>query len=391
MFKSFFFGGFECSTHRGRDKRRHDLIAATQHDRFALEDFKRLKERGIFVAREGLRWHLIEQQRESYDFSTVLPILNAARETGVQILWDLFHYGFPDDTNPFEPDFVWRFAQFAGKFAEFLKTETGDETPFICPFNEISFFTYAAAERGFFAPYEQKRGRELKPNLVRASIEAAKAFRNVFPDARLLQIDPVFHIVPPSDRLEDKKKTENYRMAQYEGWDMISGRLQPEIGGSPGFLDIIGVNYYYYNQWILAEEPEIPGERLEMSDSRYRPFREILREVYERYRRPIFIAETGTENEERPQWLRYVCEETRAAMREGVPVHGICWYPILNHPGWDDDRYCPNGLWEYACHHSGKREIYQPLAEELARQQELFAEFFVTEKFPACQSRLSFL
>jgi beta-glucosidase/6-phospho-beta-glucosidase/beta-galactosidase len=380
MFKSFFIGGFECSTHRGRDGRRHDLIAATQHERFALEDFKRLKERGISTAREGLRWHLIERQPEHYDFSSVEPILHAAQETGVQILWDLFHYGFPDDTNPFEPDFVHRFAQFTYKFAEFLKAETGDETPFVCPFNEISFFTYAAGERGFFAPYEQKRGRELKPKLACAAIEAAKAFRNVFPAARLLQIDPVFHIVPPSDDWEDWEKTEKYRNAQFEGWDLISGRLQPELGGSPDFLDVVGVNYYYYNQWILAQEPEMPGEMIEISDPRYRPFRDILREVYERYRRPIFIAETGTENEERQAWLGYVCEEVRAAMREGVPVQGICWYPILNHPGWDDDRYCPNGLWDYACHHSGKREIYQPLAEELARQQQLFAEFFAERK-----------
>jgi hypothetical protein len=140
-------------------------------------------------------------------------------------------------------------------------------------------------------------------------------------------------------------------------------------------LDIVGVNYYYYNQWILAEEPEMPGEMIEMSGPRYRPFRDILREVYERYRRPIFIAETGTENEERPAWLSYVCEETRAAMNEGIPVQGICWYPILNHPGWDDDRYCQNGLWDYPCER-GTRIIYQPLAEELERQQQLFAEFF---------------
>lgn len=381
MFKSFFIGGFECSTHRGRDGRRHDLIAATQHDRFALEDFKRLKSRGIRVAREGLRWHLIEPQPERYDFSSVAPILRAAQETGVQILWDLFHYGFPDDTNPFEPDFIYRFAQFSYEFAGFLKTETDDKMPFVCPFNEISFFTYAAGERGFFAPYQQKRGHELKPKLARAAIEAAKAFRSVFPGARMLQIDPVFHIAPPSDSWEDWEKTERYRTAQFEGWDLISGRLQPELGGSMDFLDFIGVNYYYYNQWILADEPELPGKMIEMSDARYRPFREILREVYERYRRPIFISETGTENEERPAWLRYICEETRAAMSAGVPVEGICWYPILNHPGWDDDRYCPNGLWDYPCER-GTRIIYQPLAEELARQQKLFAEFFA-EREPA--------
>ena len=31
----------------------------------------------------------------------------------------------------------------------------------------------------------------------------------------------------------------------------------------------------------------------------------------------------------------------------GAPVEGVCLYPVVNHPGWDDDRHCHNGLWDY--------------------------------------------
>jgi hypothetical protein len=96
----------------------------------------------------------------------------------------------------------------------------------------------------------------------------------------------------------------------------------------------------------------------------------MLREVYERFNRPLFIAETGIEDAARPAWLRYVGHEARAAIRNGVPLEGICLYPIVNHPGWDDDRHCYNGLWDYA-DASGDREIYEPLANELALQQRL--------------------
>jgi hypothetical protein len=99
----------------------------------------------------------------------------------------------------------------------------------------------------------------------------------------------------------------------------------------------------------------------------------MLQEVYERYRRPLFIAETGIEDEARPAWLRYIGYEVRRALREGVPVHGICLYPIVNHPGWDDDRHCYNGLWDYT-DERGEREIYEPLARELAEQQHLMVE-----------------
>lgn len=370
MFQSFFIGGFECSTHRGRHGDRHDLIASTQHDQFAQSDYRRLRETGITTVREGIRWHLIERAPERYDFSSVLPIIRAAQKEKIQILWDIFHYGFPDDINPFESDFVYRLAQLSYAFASFLKEET-DETPFICPFNEISFFAYAAGERGFFAPYAVQRGSELKQNCVRAALEASRAIRTVFPNARFMQIEPVFHIIPDPERPFDREKAEEYRQAQFEAWDMIAGRKNPELGGSEDLLDVVGVNYYWYNQWILAEDPTAPGATIELGDERYRPFHQILQEVYERYRRPIFIAETGTENLDRPTWLRYVSQEVRTAMNSGVPIHGICWYPILNHPGWDDNRHCQNGLWDY-CDANGQRAIYQPLAQELRLQQRLF-------------------
>lgn len=370
MFQSFFIGGFECSTHIGRHGNRHDLVSATRHDRFARADFQRLRANGITTAREGLRWHLIESQPERYDFSSALPIVEAANQENIQVLWDLFHYGYPEDLNPFHHDFAGRFAQFAFAFANFLKAET-DVQPFVCPFNEISFYSHAAGERGFFAPYGKKRGDELKANCVRAAIEASKAVRMVFPAARLMHIEPVFHVTAAPDRPQDKRKAERYRKSQFAAWDMIAGRKNPELGGSEDLLDIIGVNYYQYNQWFLAQDPTAPGVTIRLEDHHYRPFHQILQEVYKSYERPMFIAETGAENEDRAAWLRYVCQETRTALEKGVPVDGICWYPILNHPGWDDDRHCHNGLWDY-CDAGGCRQIHEPLEAEIERQRRLF-------------------
>ena len=103
---------------------------------------------------------------------------------------------------------------------------------------------------------------------------------------------------------------------------------------------------------------------------KYKKFRLILGEVYARYGRPLFIAETGIEDSERAAWLAYMCGEARAAIAAGVPVEGLCWYPILNYPGWNDDRHCPAGLWGYP-KKDGRREIYEPLADEYLRQMQL--------------------
>jgi hypothetical protein len=365
IFQSFFSGGFECSTHRSQSGRRLDLIASTGHDKFVAADYARLRDHGIRTVREGIRWHLIEQVPNQYDFSSVLPILRASREAGMEVIWDLCHYGWPDDLDIFSPDFLRRFAQFSRAFIKLLSDEIATE-PFICPINEISFFSWISGEVGLFYPFAIDRGPELKRQLVRASIESIEAIWSVNPDTRIIHIDPAVNVITEPTKPENAGSAEMYRLAQYEGWDMLSGRLMPELGGNEKYLDLIGINYYPHNQWFYPDRTMIPR-----THPLYRPLREILVEIYERYRRPFFIAETGIEDDDRPDWLRYVCNETRAALKQDVPIEGICLYPIVNHPGWADDRHCHNGLLDYA-DGNGQREIYQPLASELRRQQILF-------------------
>src|SRR5690242_19302772 len=96
LFYSFFMAGFECTTHIRRSGKRLDLIAATKHDTFALQDYQRLSAERVRVAREAVRWHLDEAIPGQYDFSSLLPIVQAACEEGAQIIWDLCHFGWPD-------------------------------------------------------------------------------------------------------------------------------------------------------------------------------------------------------------------------------------------------------------------------------------------------------
>ena len=366
-FRSFFLGGFECSSHYQEAARRLDLVASTCHDVLVDRDYAVLAERGIQTCRDGLRWHLIEKVAGDYDFSSVLPMLRAARQTRMQVIWDLCHYGWPDGLDVFSAEWVRRFASFSAAAARVISHET-DGIPYLCPMNEISFFSWAGAEAGIIGPFEKGRGLELKKQLVRATIESIEAVRNEIPNARFVQVDPVINIVtdpgaPPDVRAEARA----YCNAQFQAWDMLQGRVAPELGGSPKYLDIIGCNYYVHNQWVYG------GKFIERTDRRYRPLWRLLTDVWERYRRPLFIAETGIEDERRPEWLRYVCDEVATAILNGVPVGGVCLYPIVNHPGWVDDRHCHNGMWDY-CNETGHRELYSPLADELALQQARFAD-----------------
>ena len=360
-FRSFFLGGFECSTQKLRNGRRVDVIASTHHDQYVKEDYLRVQSVGLRTVRDGVRWHLVESAPGHYNFASVLPMIRAARDTGTQIIWDLCHYGWPDDVELFSPEFIHRFRAFARAFAAVVVSETGD-TPYFAPINEISFLSWAAGEVEYLNPFVRGKGDILKRHLVRAVIEAMEAIWDVAPHARFVHIDPLIHVVPQQGATpEQEERVQGYNCAVFDTWAMLAGEVHPELGGNTKYLDIIGANYYANNQWIDN------GPHLGHTHSCYKPLWLLLHDLYQRFKRPLFIAETGIEDDRRPDWFAYVCDEVHTAIENGVPVEGITLYPILNHPGWDDDRHCHNGLWDY-CNEVGHREVYKPLADELAKQ-----------------------
>ncbi|KPB77125.1 beta-glucosidase [Pseudomonas syringae pv. tomato] len=357
LFDSFFLGGFECASHRRQDGVRLDLLHSTGHDRWPQEDFAAMAACGIRTVRDGLRWHLIETRPNRYDWSSFLPMLRAAQHQGTQVIWDLCHYGYPDDLDIWTPQFVERFARFAAAAAQVVKDE-GQSVPFYAPINEISFWSWAGGEVAYFNPGSQQRGMELKQQLVRASIAAIDAIRAIEPNARFIQAEPLIHVVSATKRSAETAAAECYRQAQFEAWDLLSGRQWPGLGGSPEYLDVLGVNFYPHNQWQLN------GRKLTQNDPQYRPFQSMLSELHARYARPLLISETGAENDQRLPWFDYICAQVSKAVMAGVPVQGICWYPILDYPGWDDARYCPAGLLGYA-DNQGLRAAFHPLHKAL--------------------------
>jgi beta-glucosidase/6-phospho-beta-glucosidase/beta-galactosidase len=337
-------GGFECSTHRNRAGKRLDMIAATRHDELAEPDYERLMRLGIRTARDGVRWHLIETGPGRYDFSSLEQQVAAVKATGIQIIWDIFHYGFPDDVDVANRQFVDRFARFAAATCEFLASELGPRLV-ICPVNEISFFSWAAGTAGVFHPFKKKKGSAIKSNLIDAACASLDRIREIVPTVRWMFTEPAIHVVP-STRRPNRAAAERYRLVQFEALDRLYARGD--------YLDMIGLNYYIHNQWRHPSRRPLP-----LGHEEYRPPHEIFAEFYARYGRPMIISETGIEDEKRPEWFRFVWSEFHTARERGVPLDGLCLYPIVNHPGWEDRRHCHNGLWDYA-DTNGDRESYAP-------------------------------
>jgi hypothetical protein len=264
--------------------------------------------------------------------------------------------------------FVDRFARFCGAVARFMSERT-DEVPFYAPINEISFLSWAIGH-GIISPFADNGGREVKRQLVRAAIAGMDAVWSVDKRARFVHEDPVIHVVPPRELPELALVTEQQYLSQYEAWDMIAGRLCPELGGALRYLDIVGISYYHANQW------EYPQSRLRWEDiprdERWRPFHQIIAEVYECYRRPLLVGETSDFGTGRAPWIREIAAVVYAARTRGIPVEAICIYPILDRYDWEDATHWHNsGLWDLHRDSQGhlRRALNREYADELRRAQ----------------------
>src|SRR5690606_13063437 len=127
------------------------------------------------------------------DFSSLTPMLEAARDCGTEVIWDLMHYGWPDGLDIWRPEFVDRFARYARAVALHHRS-LSDAVPFWCPINEISFFSWGAGDVGYLNPFERGRGFELKCQLARAAIAAMAELRAVDPRARFVHAEPLLGV-----------------------------------------------------------------------------------------------------------------------------------------------------------------------------------------------------
>ena len=121
LFSSYVLGGFEYTTGSNREGDWIDLIDETRHLRRADADYRRLCEVGIRAVRDGIRWPLVDKGRRFFDFSSVEPLVRAARRHQVEVVWDLFHFGYPAGLDLLSRAFASRFAEYCAACAHYLR------------------------------------------------------------------------------------------------------------------------------------------------------------------------------------------------------------------------------------------------------------------------------
>ncbi|CAN7321320.1 FAD-dependent oxidoreductase [Pseudoduganella sp. LjRoot289] len=354
-FLSFWQAGYEGADHINHAGRALDMNDVTGHLQRARADYQLAADLGFRTVRESIGWRLCERDGK-FDFSVIEGRARAAQELGLQVSWTFCHYGWPDDLDLFGPEFVPRFARYCRAAAEFLAPYVGP-APVYSPINEISFTSWGLSIHMFHIKnmHHPDAGGEGKRQLVRASIAGCDAIREVAPGARILQCDPLIHVIAPDHRPDWAGQAAGWRESQFEALDMLCGLQQPELGGAPRYLDIIGGNYYHSNQWESGTNLRLWWH---LGEPRRMPLYRILMEYQQRYRRPFLLAETSHVGSGRGIWIREMAEQAALAVQHGVDFQGICLYPAIDRPDWENEEH-----W----HHSGLWDLDRAGPDPLAR------------------------
>jgi UDP-galactopyranose mutase len=394
--RSFWMGGFEGADHLDAQCRPLDMAHAHGHVDQLDEDYARAADLGILTVRESIGWRLCETAPGVFDLSRALRMARCARRRGMQILWTLMHYGTPPDVSLMDDALIDRFAAFAAAVARALADEA-DEPPIYTLVNEINFLSWAAEHTDMIGPYgrpeagdavhsTEHSGYTLKRRLVRATIAGTHAVRRIDPRARFLQVEPLVHVVAPMDRPDLEPLAAQVAGYQWQAWDLLAGRAEPELGGAPDLLDMLGINHYHSGQWEVATEQRLWWHA---RDPRRVGLDTLLQAAWQRYGRPLLVAETSHVGAGRAAWLGDVASQVERARRAAVPVAGICLYPLVDRPDWcDGQRWHHSGLWDVAQRHGHgpqpgmARLLHRPYAQALARWQQRLPGPAVTRRKP---------
>ncbi len=369
-FHSFWMAGFECTDQLNAFGNRVDFLHLTRHLERLDEDYRNLGLLNIRTVREGIRWSQIERTPFIYDWTVVARMIERGREHGIQQVWDICHFGYPDDLTPLHPMFARRFAALCRAFAIFYRSVDSSRPLIVTPINEVGFISWLGGDVRGTSPYCVGQGWEVKYMLMKAYIEGVEALKEIDPGVRILTTEPLVSITHGRDAGHAEKATaRQHHEYQFQVTDILCGRLCPELRGRPEYIDLLGVNFYYNNQWVKATNEMLIWKN---GDDRWVPLHELLRQTYRRYGRPIVLSETSHPREDRPHWMDMIAQECVATLAADVPLLGVCWYPIIDRPDWDHlHDWHQSGVWDRAPQHESAYErcLHQPTAEAFLRAQ----------------------
>ncbi|MBE2267886.1 MAG: beta-galactosidase [Anaerolinea sp.] len=317
---------------------RQDEVKLIRHDEFLRQDYQLLVELGVVGVRDAARWYITHPAPHTFDWTWLDQLMAVADDSKMTLYLDLWHYGYPDWLDLLAPDAPLHFAEFARAIALRYPQITH-----WCVCNEPSLMVEMAGRVGKWRPFlrRMENATKLRRQISRMIIAGSQAILDVRPDARLILPEP-WHAT--------LRRSEDYQAAVI---DTVIGRRDPELGGDPRYVSVIGLNHY--------------------RDSTLPPLHQLLINARRRWQEyPLWLTETSgpPRGWQQTEWFWWMLAEIRLANLKGADIPVFTWAPVISMYDWvHEKRQLANGIWVIG--KNGERKPNGRMLEAIALAREL--------------------
>jgi dTDP-4-dehydrorhamnose reductase len=371
------WGGIECTVARIGDDYRDQTLETGHRNR--LDDLDRIAALGIRTVRYPVLWESVAPAGpDSAEWSWQDQRLARLETLGIRAIAGLCHHGSgPRYTNLLDDAFPEHLARHAA-----MTAERYPHLELYTPVNEPLTTARFSALYGHWYPHATEYTSFLKAlaNECKATVLAMRAIRKLRSDAKLVQTDD-FGKTFSTPQLAYQAEHDNER--RWLTFDLLCGRVDRDhpfwgwfvYAGVPEadlelFLegdcapDIIGINHYLTSERFLdqrlARYPEhhwggngqhrfadAEAVRMPLPPDEIGPAAR-LREVWQRYRRPIAITEVhhGCTRDEQLRWLAEVWTAAQTVRDEGADIRAVTIWSLFGTVDWNSLLTQRNGIYE---------------------------------------------
>ena len=371
------WGGVECTVARIRDGYR-DQVTETGHDA-RPEDFEAIRALGVETLRYPVLWEKVSPHTPDHcDWTWSDAQLAHMRRLQFRPILGLLHHGSgPRYTSLLDPDFPDLLARHAERVAR--------RYPWVerfTPVNEPLTTARFSALYGHWYPHATAFGPFLRAlvNQCKGTLLAMRAIRRVNPTAQLVQTEDIGRTFG-TPALASQAEHENSR--RWLSLDLLCGRVDRHHPWYPIMVqhgiaaaeldlfqdadaapDVIGINHYLTSERYLDDELENYPAGLHGSNG-WQSYADVeavrmphlagllgpaarLREVWERYGRPLAVTEVhhGCTREEQLRWLSEVWKAAEALRRSGVDVGAVTVWALFGAIDWNSLLTATRGSYE---------------------------------------------
>ncbi len=371
------WGGFECTVARMGSTYRNQ-IEETGHSK-RLADLDAVRALGIRTLRYPALWETISPDHpDQCEWRWHDERFGRLQALGIRPIAGLLHHGSgPRYTSLVDPEFPRLFARHAERVAE--------RYPWIdlfTPVNEPLTTARFSALYGHWYPHETAVGPFLRAlvNQCKGTVLGMRAIRRITPSAQLVQTEDIAKTFS-TPALSDQARFENQR--RWLSFDLLFGRVDKSHPWHPILLlhgiteaeldmfleadaapDVIGVNHYLTSERFLDRNwrkyprhlrggngflayADAEAVRIDLPPLELGP-RARLREVLERYGRPVAVTEVhhGCSRDEQLRWLAEVWTAAAELRAENHDVRAVTIWSLLGALDWSSLLVARNGIYE---------------------------------------------